>query len=370
MQIDELARAPSTIERQRMVAERPIFRGLDPRTLSDLDATLEVVRVPAGTRIVQQGQVGVPFFVILQGGVRASYVDGGGRSCVVFEFFQGASFGEALVLSGRPSPLDVHAIRDTVLLSLAPERFRALAARHPDLALSFAQGVTTRVVELVGSREFLASFAGGSDRLPRIVAVLSAGARDVRRTRDLLVRALSRSRKTTHLTVDDARAGADGPLDGHGQGSSWRLVKWLGDLQAQSDLLVLEAEHSDGFWRDFCLRQADRIVVLSQAEERLPHVGAPPEWWHEAKLGELPARIELAIVHPCSAALPRGGAGYARLPGVARVHHIKGSENRRRRAARSVPTGPPDWIGPRRRRGVRNRPRWGPQGSRGGAGSD
>jgi CRP-like cAMP-binding protein len=136
---------------------------------------LESVYVPGGTRIVQRGQMGVPFILVVHGGLRASFADGDGHRHGLFECFRGSTVGEAIVLSGRPAPLDLYAIRDSQLLCLAPEKFSALAARHPDLALSFARLVTTRLVDLLGSPEILGSFSRKTDRLPRSVALASVG---------------------------------------------------------------------------------------------------------------------------------------------------------------------------------------------------
>lgn len=317
------ARGASASHRRRMLAERPILRGLDPRVLSDLDSAFEVVRVPRGARLVARGQSGVPFFLILQGGVRASYLDATGRRRVVFEHFQGGSIGEALVLTRLPSPLDVDAIRDCLLLALSPEKFCALATQHPEFVLTFARFVAERVVKHYDSPEFLAAFAGNADRLPRSIAVLSAGGPELQRTRDLLAQALSASRNTRRVTAEDARHAPRVAAGTHEDEAYWRYVNWLDGLDLRSDLLLLEGDCSNAPWRDFCLRQADRLVVLLQEDARVPSPGGRLDWWPEAKLGELATHVELAIVHPWYTVRPRAGVACSRLPGVSRIHHIK-----------------------------------------------
>jgi predicted acylesterase/phospholipase RssA/CRP-like cAMP-binding protein len=317
------APAASASHRRRMLAERPILRGLDPRVLSDLDSAFELVRVPRGARIVARGQSGVPFFLILEGGVRASYVDATGRRRVVFEHFRGGSFGEALVLTQLPSPLDVDAIRDCLLLALAPEKFCAIAARHPEFVLTFARFVAERVVKHYDSPEVLAAFAGSADRLPRSIAVLSAGGPELQRTRDLLAQALSASRDTRRVTADDARHAPSGASGTDEDDAYWRYAKWLSDLDVRSDLLLLEGDCSNATWRDFCLRQADRLVILLQGDASVPSPGAQLDWWRGAKISELATHVEVAIVHPGYTVRPHAGVACARLPGVARIHHIK-----------------------------------------------
>jgi NTE family protein len=169
-----------------------------------------------------------------------------------------------------------------------------------------ARVVTSRLIELSTSPDILEAFSRRTDRLPRSIAVLTAGGgADVRRTRDVVLDALSTSRATTRLSVREARE-AMSP-----------------GFTSPSDLVVFECEPSATSWLDFSLRQADRILVVLDDEE-CRRSGREAEVWRDAKLGERAAQVELAIVHPPSAELPRAGAGYGRLPGVARVHHVRG----------------------------------------------
>jgi NTE family protein len=282
-------------ERLALLADRPFLRGLPLKVLEEIDAALESVHVRGGSRVIARGEAPAPFFLVMQGGLRASFVEGGQRK-VVFECFRGGTAGEALVLTGQPSPLDVDAIRDSHLLRLAPEKFRAIAERNPAVSLSFARGVSARLVELLGAPEVLGAFSQKADRLPRSVALLAEG-RDAARMRHRVIAALGRARTTQRLSMREPRESAMG-----------------------AELVALECERTDMFALDYALRQADRILVLLDAGARALDV------WRDAGLGERSAQVELAVVHPASAAGPEGGAEYRRLPGVTRVHHVKADE--------------------------------------------
>lgn len=316
-------RSASHVECQHLLAERPGWRGLDPRTSKELEGACEHVHVAGGSVVVRRGQVGVPLILIARGGIRASYVDDSGRRHVVFEFFQGATVGEALVLSGHSSPLDLHAVRDSHLLYLSPEKFQALAARHPDFVLSLARHVATNLVHVFSSNEVLSSLAHAADHLPRSIAILSAGGDSVLRARDLVAEALTRSRSATRVTIEDARRALDGE---RGTDVPYeRFIEWLGTRELRSDLLVLECDRTHASWLDFCLRQADRIMVLAD-EESLRSDGGGLAWWRDAKLRDRTCHLDLAVVHPPSGARPRGSAAYTRLPGVSRLHHVRGGD--------------------------------------------
>ncbi len=164
-----------------------------------------------------------------------------------------------------------------------------------------------------------------ADRLPRSVAVLTAGGADVQRTRDQLADALAGSRTATRLTLEDARRAMDGALERGGDIAYGRFMEWLADREPRSELAILECDRFDASWLDFCLRQADRIMVLAEQRELRPLDGGLA-WWRNARLGERTCHLELAIVHPRSESLPRGAAPYARLPGVSRLHHVRSGD--------------------------------------------
>jgi predicted acylesterase/phospholipase RssA/CRP-like cAMP-binding protein len=319
------AHAPSTIERLRLLKERPVCSGLDSEALKELGAALEPLHVAAGAQVMRRGQSGVPFILVAHGGLRASYVDDDGHRHVVFEHFRGGTLGEALVLSGKPSPFDVHAIRDSQLLCLSPARFHGLAARHPGLGLQFARVVATRMVELSGSPDVLASFARKADRTPRCVALVTAGGDDAKRTRDLFADAIARSRGTVRLTLEDARRATAGAKAHGGDVDYGRFLEWLGSHHPNCELLLLECDSDHDHWLDFCLRQADRIMAIV-SERELRRTDGEPAWWRKARLAEVSCHLDLAVVHPPSDSIPRRGASAGALPGASRTHHVRAGD--------------------------------------------
>jgi predicted acylesterase/phospholipase RssA/CRP-like cAMP-binding protein len=304
----------STVERLGLLAGRPFLAGLDRAVVEDVDAALESVHLPGDALVVSRGQTGVPLMLVAHGGLRASFEDADGIRRTLFEYFRGGSVCEALVLSGAPSPYDLYTIRDSHLLCLPPDRFHALAEKHPALALNCTRVLSQRIVKLVSSHEFQEAFARKHDRLPRSIALLSVGRDGVVRTRERVAEALTTCRAATRVTNGDA------PLAGQG------LPAWLEHLEANGELLVFECDLSDAAWLDLCLRQADRILVLLDEEEM--QRPSRMDWWRDARLGDRPAQVELAIVHPATTELPHGTEAYVKRPGVVRLHHVK-AESRR-----------------------------------------
>jgi predicted acylesterase/phospholipase RssA/CRP-like cAMP-binding protein len=293
-----------------------LLRGLPTAVLEDIDRAVESVRVPGGAVVVRRGQTRVPMILIVRGGLRASFVDEQGLH-VVFECFRGATVGEGLMLSGAPSPLDLQAIRDTELVLLSPEQFDRLATRHPQLALALARRLTHRLIERLGSHDVLTAFARKTDRLPRSIALATVGGEAVARMRDLLEDALSRSCRTARLTEESAeRAESDGGLSA-----------WVDRLDSSTQLVSLECGGGNLKWLDYCVRQADRIMVLVD-EAEIASLAGPAGSWGRERLGERPAHVQIAVVHGRATDMPRGGAICAGLPGVVHVHHVRAGEPR------------------------------------------
>jgi predicted acylesterase/phospholipase RssA/CRP-like cAMP-binding protein len=312
----------SSKQLQRLLASRPVFHGLDQEILSDLGAALESVHVLGGRRIFAFGQADVPLVLVLHGGVRASFVDSDGVRRTAFESFRGGTVGEALLLSGRAAPFDLHAIRDSHLLCLAPDRFREVIAKRPELLMRFARTVASRALDLHRA-EISSELGRRVDRLPRSIALYAAGGPEAREMRDRLAQVLTGSCRTNRLGPGDARRILHTEIDAAGTSGEVRLSEWLGTLESRSDLVVFESEPTDGAWLDFGLRQADCVMVLAQADLDRDTLR---QMWQRADLGNRSARVELAVVHPGSTTRPRGGAAYLELPGLARLHHVRAGD--------------------------------------------
>jgi CRP-like cAMP-binding protein len=88
--------------------------------------------VPAGGRLITQGDPGDSFFII-QRGACSVILEKGGERIFVTRLKEGDVVGEMAVLTGEPRNAHVEAETDLVLWGLTKERFDALSEEHPDL---------------------------------------------------------------------------------------------------------------------------------------------------------------------------------------------------------------------------------------------
>jgi predicted acylesterase/phospholipase RssA len=139
----------------------------------------------------------------------------------------------------------VRAVRDSDLLELDGDAFLAMLGRDPDVSVALATSLARQLQRSGGLSEPSAR--------PSVVAVTSTAGVEARGFWD---------------DLRDAFA-AIGPTVGLGRpdGGDWSAR--LAALERMNAFVLLRASDEDPAWGDFCLRQADRVVVITQ--------GPPPK---------------------------------------------------------------------------------------------
>ncbi len=110
----------------------------------------------AGETIVRQGDAGESMFVVCRGEVRVTLEP---NAHEVARLGAGAYFGEMSLLTGEPRTATVSAVDDVVVLEIAADSFRRLAAVHPDVIEQISSEVAARREGLERSREVAAAVA-------------------------------------------------------------------------------------------------------------------------------------------------------------------------------------------------------------------
>lgn len=227
-------------EQAALLREVPLFASLPESRLHELAALARPVSLPAGAVLFERGAPGDALYVIRHGRLEV-LVDGE----VVREAGRGEVLGELALLTGEPRNATVRARRDAELY----------AVRRADLDVLLADPSSARALV----RHLAARIPGSAAPVPvRTDAVLALVPLDgatsptlVRRLADRLAAELGRHAHVTRLGGDTTDA-ADGPAR-------------LDAAEAAHELVLLVAEHPDDAWARFCLRQADRPLVVADA---------------------------------------------------------------------------------------------------------
>jgi CRP/FNR family transcriptional regulator, cyclic AMP receptor protein len=120
----------------------PLFSGLKEKQLKSILASGKQQSYAEGRVIVAEGEAGVGFYLILDGGVE---VKRKGRA--VAKLGTGNFFGEMSLLDSNPRSSDVVATSPTTCLVLSSWDFQALAESHNEIAMNLLKTLVHRLRE-------------------------------------------------------------------------------------------------------------------------------------------------------------------------------------------------------------------------------
>lgn len=233
-----------------------MFAGLQGPELEVLAGTARMVRVRAGDLVYQRGDPARSLAVVRTG--RLEVLTGADDEAVVTELTAGAVLGELGLLSEGTRSSSVRAVRDTELIEIGATAFSALLEANPELALTLAR---TLAVRLQGSRDL----SPPTVRISVITVVALIRDPDRSTIVDLLTAVLAQATRVERIEQIEPR-GSPATSGAPGTEPAERLH--AAERGGGLGLLVVGDLAADPDWTDFCLRSADRVVLLTAAD---PH---------------------------------------------------------------------------------------------------
>ena len=242
----EVPRHAQTTE--QLLAGVPMFASLPPEQLAFLAASCEEVAFEAGSWLFRAGDAADAMYIVRSGRVEVLAELPDGTRERLREMGPGAVVGELALLSGAPRSTSIRIRRDVTLLRLGQREFDALFDRSPGFARSLVQILGG---ELQASRR-LHDEPGQRTRTLAVVSLTGEGGR----VQAELLASLERIASLAWLDAQRARSM-------HPDWSGTGLGHLLDQLELDHELVLLLASHpGDGRWREACVRQADRILVM------------------------------------------------------------------------------------------------------------
>src|SRR6195256_4828340 len=228
--------------------------------------------LPGGTQLARDGEHDRAVFLVVTGSLGVFVSDDNSPKRLVATIPAGETVGEMSLLTGESHSATLVALRDTELLRVGPKAFDMLLTRYPRIMLNLLKIVVRRLRETT---------RGAHQRTrPKTFAMIPlqrglASDPVVRSMADILVNMGAKA------AVLDSSA-------------SDETTDWFNRFEAEHDVVFYQGDQPDSTWTNFCLRQADRVMLLARADETVPLHPFARRFFKR----EMAAAPELLLLHP------------------------------------------------------------------------
>lgn len=258
------------------IATFALFRDVERDALGALLDAAEWFSLPGGAELAREGDNDHALFLVVAGCLGVFVANGEGGESLVAHVPQGETVGEMAALSGEPHSAIIAALRDSELLRIQREAFVEIVARYPLLSQAFMRlliqrlrRTTRKSVQAIRPRNFA-------------FVPLHPGLDVDRLARDV----------NAALGEMGVRSGIVNPS------AAGQPTEWFTNFEERQDVVLYEGDEPDSPWTQFCIRQADRVVLVARAGVPLPMhgtvIGAGPRsseeivFVHEGQVGHVP----------------------------------------------------------------------------------
>jgi CRP-like cAMP-binding protein len=133
---------------QPLIAPIPLFSALTKEGLRELVLAFEMITVPAGQIVIEEGEEGAEAYIVARGELEVSRGDGDDdvAPVVLAKLGSGALFGEMALLSRAPRAARVSTTRASILLVAKRDALEAAAQRRSEVGTELAAHCRRRMV--------------------------------------------------------------------------------------------------------------------------------------------------------------------------------------------------------------------------------
>jgi cAMP-dependent protein kinase regulator len=150
-----------------LVAPLPLFSALSADGLRALLGAFEMLTVPAGQHVIEEGQEGAEAYIVARGELEVSRrvnEEDGKEPIVLARLVNGALFGEMALLSRAPRAASVIATRPSIVLVAKRDALEAAAEKRPEVGRELAAHCRRRMVANLGRISPLLMSVPGDER--------------------------------------------------------------------------------------------------------------------------------------------------------------------------------------------------------------
>ncbi len=219
--------------------------------------------VASGETIMEVGDPGDALFIVIGGRLRIVSQKINEDQPYIIDTHRGQTVGEIGLITGEPRTATVFALRDSLLAKLSQDAFKRLLQKHPDAMLAqFAGPIIERLRDQLLGKESITNAVTTICVVPVDTSVPLAD------FTAKLTDALHRLGSTMYLNSEhcDAHLGTQNVAylaDDDPKNS--RFIFWLNEQEASHNHVVYEADYEPTAWTRRCVRQADLVLLVGNA---------------------------------------------------------------------------------------------------------
>lgn len=301
----------------------PIFQGVfkrlfgqqAPAFVKALEERIQTVHLKKGDVLYRQGDPGDGMHILVTGRLKVLIaMEDGGSQRVVAMLGRGEAVGEIALFTGRGRAATIVAVRDTTLGFLDRENFETVISAHPAAQNHLSNYIIERLLDAQ-------SHTQPDLRTVRAFAVVPLSP-------DIDIHSFC-----SRLQVALLRFGSVALLDAQvmksrfpacfapGARETTAVECFIDDVEGKHDYLLLENDYGPSPWSEKSAAYADAIVFVTL--ENTPKSSAENRMTETLKAaGEPRPDLELVIVHPADAVVPRNTDQWLAVVKGARHLHI------------------------------------------------
>ncbi|NNM71763.1 patatin-like phospholipase family protein [Enterovirga aerilata] len=309
---DDLA-GPRQHREELRAAFREFFKTPDDSLFEQVEKDLTVLALRAGETLVREDERSEELFFVVSGRLRATRRLGQLKQ-LLGEIVRGETVGELALITGEPRSATVVAVRDSLVARMRRPTFERILAGGPAISMSVMRTIIERF-----RREETRRRASG--RVTICILPVTA-VKDLRGFANALTDAVgSFGGSVRLLTAEDYEAlpAADRAEQGNPHGS---LARWFDAAEVTSAALLMLADRDATDWTRACLRRADEILLLADAEASVEVSEVESRLLDDGSSAVRPVQ-SLVLLHDAVKRSPLGTRAWLDRRAVARHIHIR-----------------------------------------------
>ena len=306
------------------------FGELDGGAVEQIAAQCQAIDLRGGEILFAEGDPGDALYFLVGGRLSVVTTRQDGTRSMLGYIEPGAPVGAMAVITDSVRDSTVVAVRDSTLLRITATEVRAWFMAYPQILLKtsrLAIQLAVRQERRRRHRDVVVNLA---------IIPLSSGI-GMARFRAEFVASLVALGSTLVLdsnALQRRAESADGSDDADRQ-----FTHWLDRLELEHDFVVYCGDGHDSSWTRRCVRQADRVVLLADADAGNA-IGPLEAALSEALLARVGPGTMLALWHPEHAAFPTGTRAWLqKRPWVAEHVHVRRGDARHAARLARMATG-------------------------------